>query len=56
MTDKDKAWKDYKESLQDSSYMSRLKNTEREKDFKAGFEAGLEISNKNKKDEPKINQ
>lgn len=38
----DKCWEEYKETLQESAYMSRLNLKQREKDFKEGYKTAIE--------------
>lgn len=38
----EKYWEDYKETLQESAYMSRLNLKQREKDFKEGYKTAIE--------------
>jgi hypothetical protein len=42
MSNIEKYWEEYKESLQQSAYMSRLNLTQREKDFKEGYKIAIE--------------
>ena len=41
-----KAWEDYKETLQQSAYMERLNIKQRELDFREGYMRGFQIATK----------
>lgn len=42
----EQAWNEYKETIQDSTYMQRITLSKREEDFKAGYLAALKNNKK----------